>query len=126
MNARDMQAMARIWSQEPDIALFDVAPPGRFAGWPEIARSFNQFFERVENVKMVATNVRVSAGADLAYATYDWALAGTLAGAPIDDQGQATAVYRREKDGWRLVHAHYSATVLPPATASKPATKQGG
>jgi uncharacterized protein (TIGR02246 family) len=108
VNARDMQAMSQIWSQSDDILLFDVTPPGRFQGWPAIARSFNNFFLRLSDVAMTVDNVQVSVDGALAAATYDWTLAGTLDGRTLADHGQATALYRREKNGWRLVHAHYS------------------
>jgi len=108
VNARDMQALSQIWSQSDDILLFDVAPPGRFQGWPAIARAFNDFFLRMSDVAMTVDKVQVSVDGALAAATYDWTLAGTLDGRPLADRGQATALYRREKDGWRLVHAHFS------------------
>src|ERR1700751_295001 len=59
INGRDMQALARIWSQQDDILLFDVAPPGRFKGWTEIARSFNNLFEKAGDLHMTVENVQV-------------------------------------------------------------------
>jgi len=115
MNARDLQALSQIWSQAPDITLFDVAPPGRFQGWPGIARTFGEFFERTGEVHMTVDHVEVRVDGTQAYAVYDWAMTGKMGEASLDDRGQATAIYRREKDGWKLVHAHYSATLLPPS-----------
>ena len=110
INGRDMQALARIWSQQDDILLFDVAPPGRFKGWPEIARSFNTLFEKAGELHMTVENLEVrEAGGTLATATYDWVLSGKVGETPLEDRGQATEIYRHEKDGWRLMHAHYSA-----------------
>jgi len=114
INGRDMQALARIWSQQDDILLFDVAPPGRFHGWPEIARSFNNLFEKASDLKMTVENVQVQDGGALATATYDWAMTGKVGESALQDRGQATEVYRREKDGWKLMHAHYSTS--PPAS----------
>ena len=121
VNARDMQGLAQIWSQEDDILLFDVAPPGRFQGWPAIARSFNDFFQRLSDVTMGVQNLNVSVDGSLAAATYDWTLAGKLDGKALADRGQATAVYRRGKDGWRLVHEHFS-----PAPRGAPAAGAAG
>jgi ketosteroid isomerase-like protein len=108
VNARDMQALSQIWSQSDDILLFDVAPPGRFQGWPAIAKTFNEFFLRLSDVSMGVDNLQVQADESLAAATYDWTLTGTLDGQRLEDHGRATALYRREKDGWHLVHAHFS------------------
>jgi ketosteroid isomerase-like protein len=139
VNARDMQALSQIWSQDDDILLFDVAPPGRFQGWPAIARSFNDFFQRLSEVTMSVENLVVNVDGGLAAATYDWSLAGTLDGHALSDRGQATAVYRRGKDGWRLVHEHFSpaprggppaggagAAAPGPAGAGTPAGDPGG
>src|SRR4029453_5796737 len=115
MNRRDLNALSKIWSQGQDIVLFDVSPPGRFEGWPGIARSFNDFFEKTSDVHMVGSKVEGRSEGSLAHATYDWTMSGKVGATPLDDHGQATAIYRREKDGWRLVHAHYSATWLPAA-----------
>jgi uncharacterized protein (TIGR02246 family) len=129
INARDMQGLARIWSQDEDILLFDVAPPGRFEGWPAIARSFNDLFEKTSEIKMTVENLKVRPGRTLAVATYDWTMTGTMGEAALEDRGQATEVYRREKDGWRLVSAHYSAAPRAPETAAapeKPSKKPSG
>jgi ketosteroid isomerase-like protein len=126
VNARDLQALSQIWSQEPDITLFDITPPGRFQGWTAIARTFGDFFERTGAVHMTVDHVEVRLDGELAWATYDWAMTGKMGEAPLDDSGQATAVYRREKDGWRLVHAHYSATLLPPQPGGGQPPAAGG
>jgi len=117
INGRDMQALARIWSQQDDILLFDVAPPGRFKGWTEIARSFNNLFEKAGELHMTVENVQVQeSGGTLATATYDWVLSGKVGETPLEDRGEATEIYRHEKDGWKLMHAHYSA--VPPGAAA--------
>src|SRR5262249_61050147 len=99
INGRDMQALARIWSQQDDILLFDVAPPGRLKGWPEIARSFNMLFEKTSDLHLTIENVQVKDGGTLATATYDWAMTGKLGESGLEDRGQATETYRPEKDG---------------------------
>jgi ketosteroid isomerase-like protein len=120
INGRDMQALARIWSQQDDILLFDVAPPGRFKGWPEIARSFNNLFEKAGELHMTVENLEVRDGGAFATATYDWALTGKVGEIPLEDRGQATEIYRHEKDGWKLMHAHYSAVPAGAAAAAGP------
>ena len=124
INGRDMQALARIWSQQDDILLFDVAPPGRFKGWTEIARSFNNLFEKAGELHMTVENVQVQDGGTIATATYDWVLSGKVGETPLEDRGEATEIYRHEKDGWKLMHAHYSA--VPPGAPAAPATPAAG
>jgi ketosteroid isomerase-like protein len=118
INARDLKALSGIWSQDPGILLFDVSPPGRFQGWDRIGRSFKEFFDRLSEIHLKVDGVRVTVEGSLAYATYDWTMTGRMGSYVVDDRGQATAVYRKESGGWRLVHAHYSAA--PPGAAAAP------
>ena len=108
INAEDLQALAQIWSETPEILLFDVPPPGRFRGWDQVARVFKGFFDRFSEIRLSVDEVQVGVEGSLAYASYDWVLTGMMGEAAVRDRGQATAIYRREESGWRLVHAHYS------------------
>jgi hypothetical protein len=55
-------------------------------------------------------------------------MSGTRDGHALQDAGHATEVYRREKIGWRLMHAHVSTAprVAAPATAAAPAAGAPG
>jgi uncharacterized protein (TIGR02246 family) len=108
INGRDLNQLAEIWSEAPEILLFDVPPPGRFRGWEQVARVFKEFFDRFSDITLTVAEVEVGVEGDLAYASYDWTLTGTMGEAEVRDRGQATSIYRREESGWRLVHAHYS------------------
>jgi len=116
-NAKDLKALTEVWSQDKGILLFDVPPPGRFEGWEQIGRLFKDFFERFSEVRLTFDNVRVEVEGGIGYATYDWAMTGRMGEYALDDRGQATAIYRKEKGGWRLIHAHYSS--LPPASTDQ-------
>ncbi len=118
-NAKDLKALTEVWSQDKGILLFDVPPPGRFEGWEQIGRLFKDFFDRFSEVRLTFDNVRVEVEGGIGYATYDWAMTGRMGEYALDDRGQATAIYRKEKGGWRLVHAHYSS--LPPAATDQTA-----
>ena len=118
-NAKDLKALTEVWSQDKGILLFDVPPPGRFEGWEQIGRLFKDFFERFSEVRLTFDNVRVEVEGGIGYATYDWVMTGRMGEYALDDRGQATAIYRKEKGGWRLIHAHYSS--LPPASTDQTA-----
>lgn len=121
INARDLNQLAGIWSEAPEILLFDVPPPGRFRGWGQIARVFQDFFDRFSDISLTVAEVEVGVEGDLAWATYDWNLTGTMGETAVRDRGQATSIYRREESGWRLVHAHYSPV---PAAVALEAVKE--
>jgi ketosteroid isomerase-like protein len=109
VNARNLAALSEIWSSDPEILLFDVPAPGRFQGWERIARVYKDFFDRCSELQVTVRNVRARAEGSLGYATYDWSMSGRMGDYTLRDHGQATAIYRREKNGWRLIHLHYSA-----------------
>ena len=125
INARDLDALGRVWSQADDILLYDLTPPGHFHGWPAIAHTYKDFFERVAEPKLTVEGLEVRVGGDLATATYGWSMSGMLDGRALSDAGHATEIYRREKAGWRLLHAHVSTGPRPvagsPAAATPPA-----
>src|SRR6185436_7145346 len=115
INARDLEALGRVWSQGDDILLYDIAPPGHFHGWPAIAHTYTDFFARLSDPKMAIEGLEVRVGGDLATATYGWSMSGTIDGRPLSDAGHATEVWRRGKIGWRLMHAHVSTAPRPAA-----------
>ena len=118
INARDVRALSEIWSHDSNALLFDVPPPGRFQGWEPIKRQWQDFFDRVSEIHVTVEALRAEAEGPLGYATYDWTMTGRIGSYALDDRGQATSIYRKEKGGWRLVHPHYSP--VPPAPAATP------
>jgi ketosteroid isomerase-like protein len=123
INAKDLKALSDIWAQNDGILMFDVAPPGRFQGWDRIGRQWKDFFERFSDLQLGIDGLQVGVEGSLAYATYDWTLAGTMGQYALQDRGQATAIYRKLDGRWRLVHAHYSPA--PPSEAAPAAPEAG-
>jgi ketosteroid isomerase-like protein len=121
MQGHDLKTLEGLWSESPDILLVDVAPPGRFQGWPAIARTYNDFLSHTSDLTIGVDHLRVDVDGSLAVATYDWTLSGRLDDAKLQDKGATTAVYRKEKTGWKLVHAHVSA-----APRGEPVHAEGG
>lgn len=128
LQAHDIKGLERIWSERPDIVLIDVTPPGRFEGWTAIARALGDFMTRTSDVRMTVERLNVEARGDLAVATYDWTMTGKVGEQSLEDRGAATSIYRKEEAGWRLVHAHYSASPrgAAPAPAGAGAVPPGG
>jgi ketosteroid isomerase-like protein len=123
INAKDLRALSEIWSHDNNILLFDVPPPGRFRGWEQIGRLWKEFFDRVTDIHLTVDEVQAEAQGSLGYATYDWAMTGRLGSYPLEDRGQATAIYHKERGSWKLIHAHYSP--VPPALAGQEAPAGG-
>jgi ketosteroid isomerase-like protein len=120
INGKDIHALSEIWSQDKDILMFDVPPPGRFRGWEQIGHLWKDFFDRVSDLHLAVDKVQAQAQGSLGYATYDWSMTGRLGSYSLEDRGQATAIYRKEGGQWRLIHAHYSP--VPAALAGQEKT----
>ena len=125
INTRDLKLLSEVWAQDDRITLFDVPSPGRFQGWTIIGRQWKDFFDRFSDLHVAIEGLRVDVAGDVAWATYDWALSGSMGDRPVEDRGQATAIYRRGDEGWRLVHAHYSPAPPGPTAAASPAGGSG-
>jgi ketosteroid isomerase-like protein len=113
INKKDLRTLSEIWSSDKKILMFDVPPPGRFQGWDQIGTLWKDFFDRVSEIHLTVDAVQAEAQGTLGYATYDWAMTGRLGTYPLEDRGQATAIYHKEGKSWKLIHAHYSP--VPPA-----------
>ncbi|MFQ5876412.1 MAG: YybH family protein [Acidobacteriota bacterium] len=124
VNDGDLGELARIWSRGDDILLFDVSPPGRFQGWDRIARAYRNFFDNLSEIDLSIDALRVEVEGELGYATYEWSIRARMGEREVVDRGRATSIYRLEKEGWRLVHAHYSPA--PPAPAPEDGASAGG
>jgi ketosteroid isomerase-like protein len=116
MNKKDFNTLSEVWAHDRGVLLFDVQPPGRFQGWDEVGGTFRDFLARFSEIHLSVSALRIEARGAVGYATYDWSLTGRMGDYAVDDRGQATAIYRKAGDGWKLVHAHYSS--IPAATGS--------
>jgi ketosteroid isomerase-like protein len=123
INKKDLRTLSEIWSSDKKILMFDVPPPGRFQGWDQIGSLWKDFFDRVNEIHLTVDAVQAEAQGTLGYATYDWAMTGRLGTYPLEDRGQATAIYHKEGKSWKLIHAHYSP--VPPALVGQDAAPAG-
>ena len=91
---------------DPEISYFHVMTEKRLDGLPAVKALFEQYrgtplFESYE-----MTDAKVVTGGDIAVLTYQ--LVFQRSGAT--NRWNATQVYRRNKDGWRILHSHWSQT----------------
>ena len=115
LESGNLTELSQVWSQDKEILLFDVPPPGRFQGWNKIARVYKSYFESLTEMKLTVGELQIRVEGDIAYATYDWTMSARMGKLDVVDRGQATSIYRLESEGWRMVHAHFSP--VPPALA---------
>jgi ketosteroid isomerase-like protein len=64
--------------------------------------------------RLHASQISIRVVGDTAWAVFDWTFTAKLAsGQPITTKGWESHGYKRTREGWRIVHLHYS--VPPPA-----------
>jgi len=89
-----------------------IHPAGHERGWEEVKRNI---YERIMRDMFTSRNLQIHDLAiqiygDTALAEFYWDFQASLreSGAPFKTTGRETQVYRKTKQGWRLVHVHYS------------------
>ena len=55
-------------------------------------------------------NISIHVYGDTAWSEFDWDFTAKLKSnnSAFESRGSETQIYRRERGGWRIVHAHYS------------------
>jgi len=110
----DVKLGSEVWLQQPDILV--VTPFGRFQGWDGIRDGlYVNFLQKAfTERKLQPSNIAIRIAGDAAWAVFDWTFTAKLAnGQPITSNGWESHGYQRTKEGWRIVHLHYS--VPPPS-----------
>ena len=100
----------------PDIVLYEhsVKNIGIDDVWENHLRPEVSEFE---DMRASFTDVRVSATADMALVTRQYAIAATMKGKPIEAKGNETMVWSKRDGSWKVTHIHYSKPcALPPGS----------
>jgi ketosteroid isomerase-like protein len=111
----DVKFGSEIWLQGPDVLV--VTPFGRFQGWDGVRENlYVNFLQKAFTERDLApSNVAIHVAGDAAWTVFDWTFTGRLAnGQPITSKGWESHGYHRTKQGWRIVHLHYSVPPPPP------------
>ena len=114
----DPEPQKSIWSRADDAVLANPLVPAA-RGWDAIVRVMDQTSAVMhEGEASPAEHISSYATADLAY-TFDFERANVLIGdatAPTEVSLRVTTIFRRESDGWKVVHRH-----ADPITSTRPA-----
>lgn len=106
----DKELAQSIWIQSDDVTF--IQPRGHQKGWEQVWNNFylgamGNFSERELLLKNLSIH---SLGEDSAWVEFYWDFNATFRkdGKKISTQGRETQVLKKEKDGWKIVHVHYS------------------
>jgi uncharacterized protein (TIGR02246 family) len=125
-NAKDIDAIMKVYVPDDSLLVFDVVPPRQFAGAKAYRKDWEGFLGQFKGPpKFEITDLHVVTAGPLAYSHSIQHVGGTdTKGQPIDITVRDTAVYRKIKGNWLIVHEHVSVPVDletgKPDLASKP------
>ena len=111
MMVGDAAPLADIWSHGANVSTMHPIG-GREAGWDEVRGSFEQVARLASGGHAELRDESIQVAGDMAYEVGIEQGQATLAGEQIAIEHRVTNVYRREAEGWKIVHHH---TDLSPA-----------
>ena len=113
VNNLDLELAKEIWSQEKDISF--IHPRGHQRGWQEIKTAFyqetmGQFSKRQLTLRDISIRIL---GKDTAWSDFYWDFEAVFPdGKELASTGRETQVWKKEADGWKIVHVHYSGPAI--------------
>jgi ketosteroid isomerase-like protein len=125
-NAKDLDAIMKIYVPGASLLVFDVVPPRQYAGADAYRKDWQELLGLFPGpLKFEISDLHVAAAGSLGYGYSIQHLTGADAkGQTIDLTVRVTDVYRKIKGHWLVVHEHVSVPVDlatgKPDLASKP------
>lgn len=125
-NAKDLDAIMKVYVPDDSLLVFDVVPPRQFAGANAYRKDWQELLALFPGpLKFEISDLHVVASGSLGYGHSIQHLSGADAkGQTIDLTVRVTDVYRKIKGRWLVVHEHVSVpvdlTTGKPDLASKP------
>jgi ketosteroid isomerase-like protein len=112
-NAKDVDAIMKVYVPGESLVVFDVVPPRQYVGAAAYRKDWEGFLAELKGpVKFEITDLHVSTAGPLGYSHSIQHVVGTdPKGQPIDLTVRATDVYRKIKGNWLIVHEHVSVPV---------------
>ena len=114
----DPAVVSQVWSNSPEVTF--IEPLGNLRGIDQVKSFYTQVMGGMFTDRhLVTKNVAIHVDGDSAWSEFDWEFTAKLKsnGSSVDTRGSETQIYRREPNGWRIVHVHYSAAPAPAAAA---------
>ena len=108
INDGDLELVGKIWSHDERASF--IGPQGRFSGYEEVrdklVMSFKNGFAK-RNLRKDELIIVIEGKS--AWAEFTWTFDSVgKDGTERTSRGRETQIFRKEKDGWKLMHIHYS------------------
>ena len=108
INDGDLELVGKIWSHDERASF--IGPQGRFSGYEKVrdklVMSFKNGFAK-RNLRKDELIIVIEGKS--AWAEFTWTFDSVgKDGTERTSRGRETQIVRKEKDGWKLMHIHYS------------------
>ena len=108
INDGDLELVGKIWSHDERASF--IGPQGRFLGYEEVrdklVMSFKNGFAK-RNLRKDELIIVIEGKS--AWTEFTWTFDSVgKDGTERTSRGRETQIFRKEKDGWKLMHIHYS------------------
>jgi len=126
VNAKDVDAIMKVYVGDESLFVFDVIPPRQYVGAKAYRKDWEDFLGTFQGaVKFELSDLKVASDGNVAYGHSIQRVSGTdKKGKKVDVTVRVTDVYRKIKGKWLIVHEHASVPVDldtgKPDLASKP------
>jgi ketosteroid isomerase-like protein len=125
-NAKDVDAIMKVYVPGKNLFVFDVTPPRQYIGADAYRKDWTELFAMFKGpVKFEISDLAITAGNDIAFSHSIQHVSGTdTKGQPIDFTVRVTDDYRKINGRWLVAQEHVSVPVDlstgKPDLASKP------
>jgi ketosteroid isomerase-like protein len=125
-NAKDLNAIMKVYEPGNALVVFDVVPPRQYVGAAAYRKDWGDFLAMFKGpLKFSLSDLAITAGRRVAFSHSIQRVQGTdKDGKPIDLTVRLTDGYRKIGGRWLIVHEHVSVpvdlTTLKPDLSSKP------
>jgi uncharacterized protein (TIGR02246 family) len=111
-NARDVDAIMKVYVPDQSLFVFDVVPPRQYVGADAYRKDWQSFLGSLKSVKFELTDLAITTDGNLGYSHSIQHVGGTNAkDQPIELVVRVTDVYRKANGSWLIAHEHVSVPV---------------
>ena len=116
----DAATLGRHYAPEVTVVPGDYSPT--LEGWSNVEPRYRMAFSAFARLELLRENTRIVRRGKLAWASYQWRLAGARGQEMVQAQGHTTLILEKRGGQWLIVHNHTSMvpTGPPPSPAAPP------
>jgi ketosteroid isomerase-like protein len=112
-NAKDLDAIMKVYEPGKNLFVFDVTPPRQHVGWDDYRKDWQDAIAGMKGpVKFTISDLAITVDGDVAYGHSIQRATGTnTKDKPMDVTVRVSDVYRKLKGKWLIVEEHVSVPV---------------